>query len=349
MTNLTEQLDHFINTGCIMDVDGNINQTGNYCFSDWYCKDTELEQLAINLMTITHQIITNVNLVDPSTVYVWFRNCSNDNGVKYNEIKLSDINKDQTIFVIVPETPSGHSTLWTGVNDFQFPFLIGDCIKDLFEKFNDEIRKPKNVELGLNPIPPGIGKPIIALGATPIPERWYVVIDKPEKVNSVRLWLRNIHDNDIASNKLLNTRVYSNGGVHRNDNVSKPTPGYTGITFDTFFNQVVYVPSTTRIRQNNFVLPQNWFIMVDDDNRGHLYDWYLQQPNHNSFITSEDCLQNYFVSNSLYDDTYMYWGQNRHSDNPDILNLDFSNTGDMNMIYQRITTEQFMNYVYNTI
>ena len=88
---------------------------------------------------------------------------------------------------------------------------------------------------------------------------------------------------------------------------------------------------------------------MNNDNKRQLYFWYLQQPDHNTFINGEDDLQDYFVSNSLYDDTYMYWGQNRISGNPDILNLDFGDTGDTNMIYHRITTEQFMNYVYNTI
>ena len=366
MTNLTEQLDHFINTGCIMDVDGNIGQTGDYCFSDWYCKDTELEDMAIKLMTITHEIITNVNLIDPSTVYVWFRNCSNDKGVKYNEIKLSDINKDQTIFVIVPETPSGHSELWTGVNDFKFPFLSGDCIRDLFEKFNDEVRKPKQGfgspedlavertlmgQVGLNSNPPGIGKHVdFSIRAIPIPEQWYVNIDKPEYVNAAKRWLQNEHNIDAMSNQLLNTRLYCHGHFYKIGGPinTQPNVNFVGITFDRFFDQV-YLPSMEKAQEDTFVLPQNWFVMVNNDNKRQLYFWYLQQPDHNTFINGEDDLQDYFVSNSLYDDTYMYWGQNRISGNPDILNLDFGDTGDTNMIYHRITTEQFMNYVYNTI
>ncbi len=70
---------------------------------DWFCKDSSLPRKTENLVKKLKRIVDS-HLINQDTMYVWFKNNSPMVGSLYDDIRISDQETGNPIFVIVPKS-----------------------------------------------------------------------------------------------------------------------------------------------------------------------------------------------------------------------------------------------------
>lgn len=173
MTNLTEQLNIFFNSDNIIDADGLYNDKCDYCFNSYICNYDNLKNIASELFYYTKTLIDNF-LVDPNTVYVWFKN-----DYDYNTIVISDIYINNPIFHVSINKTINKFELWSEFNNFKFPILSGNNIENII---------------------PNV-----------IPENWFMKINS-ENITYVKEWLSMKPDFDKSFNYDIKGFLLSNSG-----------------------------------------------------------------------------------------------------------------------------------------
>jgi hypothetical protein len=104
---------------------------------DWFCGDKALHG-KLNRLAPKVRKIAESKLIDPTKVYVWFKNNCPMIGSLYDDFRIADLETGDTLWTIVPRSghtvAKGRAELWGSVNNFAEPVVAGTW-KDVLDYF----------------------------------------------------------------------------------------------------------------------------------------------------------------------------------------------------------------------
>lgn len=107
-------------------------------FSDWFCRETSLENKQIALDKKVRKLALS-DKIDCEKMYVWYKNNCPVNGSLYDDIRFSDRDTGDVIYTISPKnghrSANGSAEVWGRENDFKCPLVSGSW-KDVLNFFN---------------------------------------------------------------------------------------------------------------------------------------------------------------------------------------------------------------------
>jgi len=96
---------------------------------DWFCKDSSLKARTDRLAPKVKKIAKSKK-IDPTKVYVWFKNNCPMVGTLYDDFRIADLSTGDTIYIIVPRTGrtalKGQAEVWGRENGFESALYEGD-------------------------------------------------------------------------------------------------------------------------------------------------------------------------------------------------------------------------------
>ena len=127
---LREQLAAF-KAGNIMDSDGTVN----FCFNffDWFCRESSLENKALQLFPRVKTFAEKMN-VNLDTTYCIFKNNCPVGGPLYDDFRICDRESGKVIWTVVPKCGhSGQAEVWGTINSFQGAHLQGPTLTAIYK------------------------------------------------------------------------------------------------------------------------------------------------------------------------------------------------------------------------
>ncbi len=105
---------------------------------DWFCGAKSLHG-KLNRIAPKVRKIAKSKLIDPTKVYVWFKNNCPVNGTLYDDFRIADIATGDTLYTITPSSghtgAKGQAEVWSSKdNNFEGPVVQGTW-KDVLTYF----------------------------------------------------------------------------------------------------------------------------------------------------------------------------------------------------------------------
>lgn len=101
---------------------------------DWFCRNNSLRNKTYKMAPMIKRIAKSAK-IDPSKVYVFFKNNCPMRGPLYDDFRICDMETTDVIFTITPK--SGHTGLaevWGKENDFEKAIVSG-TMKEIYKYF----------------------------------------------------------------------------------------------------------------------------------------------------------------------------------------------------------------------
>lgn len=136
---LKDQLYEWSENKVVLGYDGAIN---GFCwnFYDWFCSDKSLERRSKALFPKIKKFI-NVFDVDPTEVYVFFKNNCPVNGGLYDDFRICSRDDGKVLYTATPyrvgDRNKDHwAEIWSRENDFDGPLHKGTNLSEIYRQIS---------------------------------------------------------------------------------------------------------------------------------------------------------------------------------------------------------------------